>query len=288
MPQEGLKPVPKVGTQITSDSFHVSELNVRGREPFGGSEADKALIGQLRRGKIISPFKARPEGNGYGVYVGRRRFLAKKEVGTKFFVVGEDCIIDNISDNEAREASLVENLQILRQEMDPITRARVLAEIIDYRMIGLRGVARKLGISPSTLSEWTKLLELTSKMQEAVARGSLKYTDALAIARMKLEDLRQDELVEILETQGVDAFQREVAKLTKHGRKRGAPRGKYFVLRATFNKVSKSDMYIYEKLSELAKTKRMKIDEYSKLALTEHVNQMFARAHLYDLNDQHT
>jgi ParB/RepB/Spo0J family partition protein len=280
--------IPKAGTQISADSFHVSELNVRVRQSFGESEADKALIEQLRRGKIIGPFRARPEGNGYGVYVGRRRFLAKKEVGTKFFVVGQDCIIDNMSDYVAREASLIENLQIFRQEMDPITRARVLVEIIDHSMIGLRGVARKLGIPPSNLSEWTKVLELTPRMQKAAAGGSLQYTDALVIARMKLGELQQDKLAEILEVEGLDAFQRELAKLTKHGRKRGSPKDKYVVLRATFDKVSKSDMYIYEKLSELAKARRMKIDEYSKSVLTEHINEMFARAHLYDLNDRST
>lgn len=274
MSQEVPKQIPRAGTQIPADSFEVSKMNVREGQPFGESEADKALIEQLRRGKIIGPFKARPEGNRYGVYVGRRRFLAKKDVGTKFFVVGQDCIIDNVSEDEAREASLIENLEILRQGMDPITRARRVADVIDYSMIGLRGVARKLGLPPSTLSEWTKVLELTPKMQVAVARGLLQYTDALSLARMKLGELQQDELAEILENQGLDTFQRELAKLTKQRIKRGAPKGKYVVLRATFHKASKLDVQVYEKLVELAKARRMKIDEYCKWVLEDHVSKM--------------
>lgn len=264
-----------MGDQIPVERFHVSKLNAREGQPFGESEEDKALIEQLRRGKIIGPFKARPEGNSFGVYVGRRRFLGKKEIGTKFFVMGQDCIIESISEDEAREASLIENLQILRQDMDPLTRARRIADIINLNMAGLRAVARKIGIPPSTLSEWTKVLELTPKMQEAVAKGLLSYTDALMVARLKLGELRQDELAEILETQGTDAFQREIEKLIKGTSRRGAPKGKYVILRATFDKVRQEDMEICEKLRKLAEARNMKVDEYCKWVLTEHVNALY-------------
>ena len=58
---------------------------MRVEDVFGESDEDRALIENLRKGTIVHPFKARPEGNGYGVYVGRRRFLAKKAIGTKHF-----------------------------------------------------------------------------------------------------------------------------------------------------------------------------------------------------------
>ena len=177
-----------IGEQIPVGRFHVSESNVRAGRPFGESGEDRALIDQLKRGKIIGPFKARPEKNGYGVAVGRRRFLAKKEVGAKFFVVGSDCLIEEMTDEEAREASLIENLSILRKDMDPITRAKRLNEIVSYSPAGLRATARRLGIPASTLSEWLKILELSPKMQEAVAKGLLCYTDALNLTKMKSDN----------------------------------------------------------------------------------------------------
>lgn len=184
-------------------------------------------------------------------------------------------MIENVSDDEAREASLIENLQILRQETDPIARARRVADIIDYSMAGLRAAARKLGIPPSTLSEWTRILELTPKMQETIVKGLLTYTDALALARLKLGELTQDELAQILETQGPDAFEGELEKYTKGKVRRGAPKGKYILLRTTFDKISKSDMVIYGKLNELAEVKNMKMGEYCKWVLTEHVNSIY-------------
>jgi len=239
--------LPNVGGHIPVEKFHISELNVRVGQPFGESEEDRALIDQLRWGKIIEPFKARPEGDGYGVVVGRRRFLAKKEIGTKFFVVGSDCLIEEMTDEEARETSLIENLKILRKELDPITRAMRLNEIVSYSPTGLRGTARRLGIPPSTLSEWLKVLELSPKMQEAVAKGLLYYTDALHLAKMKIGQIKQDELAEILEKEGVEAFKKELERLAEKKLKRGTPKGKYIILRATFDKRYPPDVEICEK-----------------------------------------
>jgi len=260
----------KLGEQIPVGSFHVSELNVRAGRAFGESGEDRALIDQLKRGKIIGPFKARPEKDGYGVVVGRRRFLAKKEIGAKFFIVGSDCLIEEMTDEEAREASLIENLSILRKDMDPITRAERLNEIISFSPAGLRATARRLGIPASTLSEWLKILELSPKMQEAVANGLLCYTDALNLAKMKIGQLKQDELAEILEKEGIEAFKKELERLGKKRLKRGAPKGKYIILRTTLDKMYPPDMELYEKLKRLAETKKMKLDEYCKYVLTEH------------------
>lgn len=200
-----LKPVEK---------FHVSKMNVRHNEPFGDSEEDKNLAGNLREGNIIQPFKARPEGNGFGVYVGRRRFLAKKEAGAKHFVVGVDCLIEKISDEKAREASWIENLDFLRKQMNPITRAKVLKEIVRSSSTSLRSVAKRLRIPPSTLSEWMKVLQLSPKMQNLLAKGLLSYKDGLMIARITVDTELQDQLAEVLETQGKRSFKKLVKKLS--------------------------------------------------------------------------
>lgn len=265
------KELPKAGARIPVEKFHVSEMNVRSDAPFGQSEEDKLLISQLTRGKIIGPFKARPEGDGYGVYVGRRRFLAKKQVGTEEFVVGRDCLIEDVNGEEAREASLIENVELLRKEMDPITRAKALNELIAQSPTGLRGTAGRLGLSPSTLSEWLKVLELSPEMQEAVREGHLFYTDALKVARMKLGKELQSELADVAEEEGVEAFKKELARIPTGKRKRGIPKGTYIILRTTFDKRYKPDMELYKKLEELAEAKEMKIDEYSKEVLKEHV-----------------
>jgi len=264
--------LPKLGELLSVEKFHVSELNVRAGRPFGESEEDRALINQLRRSKIIGPLKARPEGDGYGVVVGRRRYLAKKSAGAEFFVVGSDCLIEEMTDEEAREASLIENLSILRKDMDPITRAERLNEIVSFSPVGLRGTARRLGIPASTLSEWLKVLELSPKMQEAVTRGLLCYTDALNLAKMEIGQMKQDELAEILEKEGIEAYRKELERLAMKKMKKGIPKGKYMILRATFDKMYPPDVELYEEITQRAEATKMKLDEYCKWVLTEHVS----------------
>jgi ParB-like chromosome segregation protein Spo0J len=264
--------LPQFGERVPTERFHVSKLNVRVDEAFGQSEEDKLLIENLRREKTVQPFKAKPEGKGFGIYVGRRRFLAKCAVGTKAFVVGQDVLIDNVSDDEARENSLVENLTVLREEMNPLLRARKVQDLIDFNMIGLRAVARKLGLAPSTLSEWTKILELTPPMQKTIEKGQIYYKDALNVAKMKLGEIKEKQLADAAETGGRQAFIDTLEKVQTGHEKRGIPTGKYFVIRTMFDRTQ--DTPLYDKLLQLAKARNMEVDEYSKWVLIEHVKNL--------------
>jgi len=263
--------LPKPGDKIPVGKFHVSELNVRASEPFGDSEEDQQLVANLRRGRIIGPFKARPEGDGYGVVVGRRRFLAKKQLGTTHFTVGVDCLIENMTDEVAREASFVENLEVLRKNMDPVTRANKLSAIVMDHALGVRGAAAKLGLKASTLSEWLKPLALSPKMQEATAKQKIFFTDALHLAKMGLGKERQDELAEVLESEGYDGFKAALTRLEEKRLKRGIPKGKYFIERLTFDTVYRPDMELHEHIKKLAEAQKMDIPEYiMKVVLPEH------------------
>jgi ParB-like chromosome segregation protein Spo0J len=293
--------LPKTGTGIPVEKFHVSECNIRHAEEFGRTEKDQNLINQIALGKtVVQVFKARPEPGGYGVFVGRRRYLSKaiakmkkftvgsdyikentvylkegarplKEAAKGEFIVGADVSIEDLGEEEARRQSLIENLDLLREETDPITRAHELAKLVDSAPDGLRGEARRLGISPSTLSEWLKVLELSPKMQETVSKGKLFYTDALHLAKMDLGTETQDKLAETLETEGMEAFQKELERHAEKGLKRGIPKGKYEILRITFDRVYPPDVALYEKLKKLAEGKHQEVDEYAKAVLQEHV-----------------
>lgn len=266
--------LPKTGDRIPTERFHVSEMNVNYGEPFGQDERDKNLIGQLRRGRIVQKFTARPEGDEYGVVIGRRRFLGKKWVGAKEFVVGKDCVIEEMTDEEAREASWIENLDILRKGMNPVRRARQLSEILAFSTSGLRGMARRWDISASTLSEWLKILELSPKMQNALAEGKVFFKEALTVARAKLGKELQDELADLLETEGLDAFKRELSRILAKKGKRGIPRGVYEVDRVTWDKRNVKEMEPYEIVHEVAEAKGMKPPEYIKDFIIRHIDEI--------------
>jgi len=261
--------IPKVGQWISADHMHVSPCNVRYKEPFGESEKDKALIENLKAGEIVGPFRARPEEDGFGVYVGRRRFLGKLAAGSKKFLVGTDVLISDVTEREARRASWTENLDILREEVDPIKRAEGLRDLMSETNGGLTRLAEEQGIPKSTLSEWLKVLQLRPSMQKAVSEGRMIVRDALEVARMELTSEKQDELAEVLETKGTHEFRKELQK-SSGKLQRGIPAGKYFIIRTTFDKGFKEDAQDYEKLEKLADANHMEIDAYSKKVLKQH------------------
>ena len=166
---------------------------------------------------------------------------------------------------------MIENLRILRKEMNPITRAKRLNEIISGSSNGLRGTARRLGIPPSTLSELLKILELSPRILNAVEKGLLSYTDALGLARAKLHELKLDDLVETLETKGREEYEQMLKDGFVKRRKRGVPKGKYSMLRITFDTADPADMDLMTRLEKCFKSTGKRPNEYCKWVLMKHV-----------------
>lgn len=267
--------LPKIGDKIPFNKFFVSKMNVRVDEEFGESPEDVALTRHLTWRDIVQPFIARPEGKGYGVVVGRRRFLAKKKV-TKEFVVGQDCLIKEMTDEDALDASLRENLTLFRSNLNPITRAKRLAQLKDSRLVSLRGLARAWRIPVSTLSDWIKPLELNQRMREVAAKDLIHFTDTLQVAKLELGNERQDELAELVEKKGYDAFKGELTRLRAGKGKRGIQADRFLLIRALYDKRYPPDVEQYETLKKVAEEKNMDIDKLVKKViipdwLKEHV-----------------
>lgn len=280
--------LPNVGDKIPIDLFYVSKTNMRADDPFPQNEEDEALIRHFApvRARVVQPFKARPEDKeghwahgmdpslavGYGVVVGRRRFLAMKMAGRlKEFTVGADVLIEEITDEEAMDASLKENLEEFRRAPDPITRADAINRFLSRLPTGLRGLARYWGMPHSTLSEYLKILDLNPAMQAVVKKRIVSFRDGLATARLRLGDEMQTRLAEVAETQGVGAFKRELARLMAGKGKKGIPSGVYIVVRSTFDKRSRDDLRCYKTLEKLAEKEGMKVADYTKKIVVDHI-----------------
>lgn len=266
--------LPKVGDKIPIEKFFVSEMNMRADEPFGESEEDQALIEHFRRTSVVQPFKARPEGDGYGVVVGRRRFLALKEAGLKELTVGQHVWIEEMSDEEAMDASLKENLEEFHKAPDPITRAKAINAYLSRLPSGIRGLARAWGMPHSTLVEYLTILKLNPAMQSVVQKRLISFRDGLATARLKLGDELQTKLAETTENQGVDAFKQELARHMAGKGKRGVPAGVYIVVRSIFDKRSRDDLRYYEALEKLAAEKGVKVADYVKKIIVDHIENV--------------
>jgi ParB family chromosome partitioning protein len=280
--------LPKVGDKIPIDQFFISKTNMRADEPFGQTDEDRALIQHLSRTSVVQPFKARPEDReghwkpgrdlseavGYGVVVGGRRFQALKEAGLKELTVGQHVWIEELTDEEAMDASLKENLQDFQRAPDPVTRARAINAYLSRLPRGLAGLAAAWGIPKTTLSEYLKVLELSPAMQRVVQKRAIPFRDALATARLGLGEELQTRLAETVETQGTEAFKRELARLMAGEGKRGIPAGVYYVVRAIFDKRNRDHLRYIEALEGLAQKEGLTLSEYSTKVLIEHAKSV--------------
>jgi len=250
---------------IPVDRIYVSPLNVRVDEDFGDPE-DEALKQNVKATGIKQLITVRPNGDRYEVILGRRRFLSIKDT-----VEEVPCIVqEDWDDREALKASLIENLEIFRKSLDPIKRAESLKKLIDLSGKGMTAVARELGMAKSTLSEYLKVLTLSPRMKEMVSKRAVPFRDALKVAKLGLDEEKQDSLAETAAERGIEAFKKEVERLQSGKGKRGAPPG-LLVIRLVFDPRDEEEKEKFEKLKATCEEKQVDMTEYVKSLILEHI-----------------
>ena len=140
----------------------------------------------------------RPRGNGYEIISGERRYRAARLAGLTHL----ECVVKEVSDNEAQMLSLVENLQ--RQDLLPIEEAHYLKKVLkENRGLSLDKLAKMLGSHKSTLSEKIQLTEVPEEEQKLLyAKGkSFTHRHWRVLSRIKDADFLKRLLKQTLEEQ---------------------------------------------------------------------------------------
>jgi len=167
---------------IPIDKLKVSPFNVRRRI---GDLTD--LKNSIKSLGLLQPIIVRPVEDGFEVVVGQRRFLACKELGWENI----PAIIKKLSDREALELSLTENIQT--ESLDPIERAEGVEALIKIyerempRMMAIKQIANIIGKSTRTIYEWLRILQTTEAVKELVRERKLPIKVAAHIATLPME-----------------------------------------------------------------------------------------------------
>ena len=140
----------------------------------------------------------RPRGNGYEIISGERRYRAARLAGLTHL----ECVVKEVTDNEAQLLSLVENLQ--RQDLLPIEEAHYLKKVLkENRGLSLEKLAKMLGSHKSTLSEKIQLTEVPEDEQKLLyAKGkSFTHRHWRVLSRIKDDEFLKKLLKQTLEEQ---------------------------------------------------------------------------------------
>lgn len=145
------------------------------RKHFADPELDE-LANSIRDKGLLQPIVVRPlAGGDFEIVAGERRWRAAQRAGIHDVPV----LIRDLSDGEALEIALIENIQ--RTDLNPLEEARaygLLLEQFDYTQQQLAG---SIGKSRSHIANTLRLLNLPESVRRQIEEGNLTAGHARAL-----------------------------------------------------------------------------------------------------------
>ncbi|MFN8120900.1 MAG: ParB/RepB/Spo0J family partition protein [Thermoleophilia bacterium] len=133
------------------------------------------LVESIRQHGLVQPVAVRPDGDGYVLIAGERRWRAAREAGLERV----PALIREADEQGRLELALVENL--VREDLSPMEVARACAILTEDFGQSHQNVADRLGRARPTVSNLLRLLELPDEVQAMVDRGELSEGHARAV-----------------------------------------------------------------------------------------------------------
>lgn len=136
---------------------------------------------------LLQPIAVRPKpSGGYLIVAGERRWRASRMAGLTEVPV----IIKDVTDEQAMELALVENLQ--REDLDPVEEAAGIRELMTRCDLTQEQAARKLGKSRSALANSLRLLSLPETVLELLKSGFITIGHAKVVLGLPTPELQEE------------------------------------------------------------------------------------------------
>ncbi len=133
------------------------------------------LADSIRKHGVLQPIIVRPIPDGYEVVVGERRWRAAQAAGLESI----PAVVRGLTDREALELALVENLQ--REDLNPVERAGAYHRLIEEFQLTQEQVADRVGKSQPSVANALRLLNLPRQVQSSLEAGRITEGHARAL-----------------------------------------------------------------------------------------------------------
>ena len=172
--------LPEETTAGTVRLIHVDEIK---RNPFQprqkiNEQELQELVSSIREKGVLQPLLVRQKDGGYELVAGERRWLAAKQAGLDKV----PALIIDVSDQEALEIALIENLQ--REDLNPIEEAAAYRKLIDEFGLTQAQIAERVGKDRSTIANRLRLLALHPDVISMLTEGILSEGHARVLLRL--------------------------------------------------------------------------------------------------------
>jgi ParB family chromosome partitioning protein len=134
------------------------------------------LAASITANGVVQPILVRPQANGrFQLIAGERRWKASKLAGKQTI----PAILRQVSDEQAMEITIVENLQ--RADLNPMEQARAFERLSREFHMTQEQMAVRTGKDRATVANFLRLLRLPSTVQGRVESGDLSFGHARAL-----------------------------------------------------------------------------------------------------------
>ncbi len=189
------------------------------------------LVSSIKEKGVLEPILVRKKDGRFEIISGERRFRASIDAGLQEI----PCIEIDVSDNEALEIALIENLQ--RRDLTPFEESyglRLLSELYGYSH---KEIAEKIGKSRSSITESISISKIPPDVAEKCKELSItSKTILVEIARLK----NKEKMLEVLEKFSAGLLNRNGIRRIKRKKKEKnfsfKFKGNNFLLKITFGK----------------------------------------------------
>ena len=189
-----MEAVMETMSKINIEDITPSKTNPRKR--FDKAEL-AGLAESIKQKGVLEPVLVRPlESNGkttYEIVAGERRFRGSKIAG----LTEIPTIIKKLSDSEAKEIQIIENLQ--RADLHPLEEADGFQKLMDSEGLSIEDVSAKVGKSKTYIYQRLKFLALSGNVKKLFLKQEISASVALLFARIPHKELQNKALEELLD-----------------------------------------------------------------------------------------
>lgn len=153
---------------------HLSANPLQPRQVMDPQEM-AGLVDSIRRHGVLQPIVVRPSAGGFEVVAGERRWRGAEAAGLSTI----PAVVRTLTDQEALELALVENLQ--REDLNPMERARAYRNLIGDFGLTQEEVAERVGKSQPSIANSLRLLNLPLQIQASLEAGRITEGHARAL-----------------------------------------------------------------------------------------------------------
>jgi ParB family chromosome partitioning protein len=193
--------IPQIAQDRLNEVVHIylSDLTPNPYQPRRDFNQEKLeeLVNSVREHGILQPIVVRKRASGgFEIIAGERRFRAVQLIGNETI----PALVRDITDQEAMEIALIENLQ--RDDLNPVEVAEAYKRFMDLFSLTQEQLADRVGQSRSHVANLLRLLSLPQEVLDDVSRGTISMGHARALIGLK-DNNKFDQILTKIKEQGL-------------------------------------------------------------------------------------